>query len=480
MTSQEVEQMSETASKFIMLKNYQETMDQLKKIENAIMASCMNSSATSDLKINFYSNLMNIVSEVANNSKSYHFYEEDLTLLKSCFTCLRNSFYNNDKNQYLIAKDKTCTTTMASILNSLMIMDSHLLVNSNRGAVFNDQFKQVFDNTLSACISFFINLVTGNRDVRKIIWPLLQQKILDMVHFSGPEVNHIGAALLHQFLIEDDLKEDIIRRGYDEKLLQNLLDTYIHEGQHACFALYCIDILIKSVYVIPSTWYSLKPVEAVLLLEILISNTENDCVPDSVLLFFIEFFKKQSDHFLKLQNNSVNLNPQVLIQTAMLICSAAASDHYRSILQTDKSLLISTFYVVKSMTNLGASLKFEPRYSGLSEAAVMEEIKSHPMYGFKCNLIRLLASLVYQHKVNQDTVRELNGILMFLENSQYDAFNPFIREACIFALRNLLEGNEENQRVVSSLQLRGPAENEAIKKLGLNVSVNNGKLSLHH
>lgn len=56
------------------------------------------------------------------------------------------------------------------------------------------------------------------------------------------------------------------------------------------------------------------------------------------------------------------------------------------------------------MTNLGASLKFEPRYSGLSEAAVMEEIKSHPMYGFKCNLIRLLASLVYQHKVNQDTV----------------------------------------------------------------------------
>ncbi|KAB7506279.1 hypothetical protein Anas_05795 [Armadillidium nasatum] len=369
MTSQEVEEMSEMASKFMTLKNYQETMNQLKKIENAIMASCLNSSPSpclmansskvnkssltvkeqdiaSNLKKDFYSNLMNIVSEVANNSKSYHFYGlEDLTLLKSCFTCLRNSFYNNDKNQYLIAKDKTCIT-MASILNSLMIMDSHLRVNLNRGRGY-DQLKKVFDDTLSACISFFINLVTGNRNVRKIIWPLLQQKILDMVHFTGPEVNHIGAALLHQFLIEDDLKEDIIGRGCDEKLLQNLLNTYIHKGQHSCFALYCIEILMKSLCVIRSTWSSLKPIESVLLLEILTLNIERPSVPEPVpepiLLYFIGFFKEQSDQFLKLQHVSANLNPQVLICTGRLICTAAASDEYRSFLQTDKSLLISTF-----------------------------------------------------------------------------------------------------------------------------------------
>lgn len=49
------------------------------------------------------------------------------------------------------------------------------------------------------------------------------------------------------------------------------------------------------------------------------------------------------------------------------------------------------------------------RLSDLSNEQQMASVENHPAFGFKCNLIRLIASLVYRHKENQDKVR--NGIV---------------------------------------------------------------------
>ncbi|CAL0328483.1 unnamed protein product [Lupinus luteus] len=52
-----------------------------------------------------------------------------------------------------------------------------------------------------------------------------------------------------------------------------------------------------------------------------------------------------------------------------------------------------------------------------------------------------------------------------------DDDNPFLREWGIWTMRNMLEGNTENQRIVSELKLQGSADVPEISALGLQVEV---------
>ena len=65
-------------------------------------------------------------------------------------------------------------------------------------------------------------------------------------------------------------------------------------------------------------------------------------------------------------------------------------------------------------------------------------------------------------------VRELGGITLILESSQFDARNPGIKEASIYAVRNLLEGNLENQEVIKNLEYKGEAENQEMQLSHIN------------
>ncbi|PNX63759.1 ataxin-10, partial [Trifolium pratense] len=53
-----------------------------------------------------------------------------------------------------------------------------------------------------------------------------------------------------------------------------------------------------------------------------------------------------------------------------------------------------------------------------------------------------------------------------------DEDNPYLREWGIWCVRNILEGNEENQKVVAELQLQGSADDvPEISALGLQVDI---------
>lgn len=54
------------------------------------------------------------------------------------------------------------------------------------------------------------------------------------------------------------------------------------------------------------------------------------------------------------------------------------------------------------------------RMVDLSDEEIMENAASHPAFGFKCDLIRLIASLVYRHRANQDQVSCLDMLILLL------------------------------------------------------------------
>ncbi|XP_047321440.1 ataxin-10 [Impatiens glandulifera] len=94
-----------------------------------------------------------------------------------------------------------------------------------------------------------------------------------------------------------------------------------------------------------------------------------------------------------------------------------------------------------------------------------------PYRGFRRDIVAVIGNCVYRRKEVQDEVRERKGIFVLLQQCVIDEENPFLREWGLWAVRNLLEGNMENQRFVSELELQGAADVPEISRLGLKIEV---------
>lgn len=97
--------------------------------------------------------------------------------------------------------------------------------------------------------------------------------------------------------------------------------------------------------------------------------------------------------------------------------------------------------------------------------------KRCPYKGFRRDIVAVIGNCVYRRKHAQDEMRERNGILLLLQQCVIDEDNPFLREWGIWTVRNLLEGNAENQRVVAELEVQGSVDVPEITGLGLKVEV---------
>ncbi|KAL5061427.1 hypothetical protein RYX36_023164, partial [Vicia faba] len=98
-------------------------------------------------------------------------------------------------------------------------------------------------------------------------------------------------------------------------------------------------------------------------------------------------------------------------------------------------------------------------------------LKPCPYKGFKRDIVALIGNCVHRRKHAQDKLRNRNGVLLLLQQCVTDEDNPFRREWGIWSVRNMLEGNEENQKIVSELQLQGSADTPGISALSLRVEV---------
>ncbi|CAG8533230.1 10215_t:CDS:10 [Ambispora leptoticha] len=74
-------------------------------------------------------------------------------------------------------------------------------------------------------------------------------------------------------------------------------------------------------------------------------------------------------------------------------------------------------------------------------------------YLFKNGILTscIVSNLAYENRIVQDKVRKLGGIQLILNQCNIDDNNPFLREQSIFAIRNLLYQNSENQKLVGEL-----------------------------
>lgn len=111
------------------------------------------------------------------------------------------------------------------------------------------------------------------------------------------------------------------------------------------------------------------------------------------------------------------------------------------------------------------------RHGKLDEGTSSDSGKCCPYKGFRRDLVAVVGNCAYRRKHVQDWIRENNKLMVLLQQCVTDDDNPFLREWGIWSMRNLLEGNEENQRKVSELEVRGSVDMPELAGLGLKVEV---------
>ncbi|EFN86641.1 Ataxin-10 [Harpegnathos saltator] len=103
----------------------------------------------------------------------------------------------------------------------------------------------------------------------------------------------------------------------------------------------------------------------------------------------------------------------------------------------------------------------------ISEETTNPDPQDHPAYGFKSGLIKVIGNMVYRNKMCQDLFREIDGIPLLLDCCNIDARNPLMLQWSILALRNLCEGNPENQEIIRHCRREGVVDNVVLQEMGL-------------
>ncbi|KAG9302289.1 hypothetical protein G9A89_008780 [Geosiphon pyriformis] len=81
----------------------------------------------------------------------------------------------------------------------------------------------------------------------------------------------------------------------------------------------------------------------------------------------------------------------------------------------------------------------------------------------KRDIVKVIGNMAYENQLVQDEVRRLGGIQLILNQCNIDDNNPYIREHAIFAIRNLLQGNIENQKLINELAPVNAVQNEVLR-----------------
>ncbi|KAK8944232.1 hypothetical protein KSP39_PZI008481 [Platanthera zijinensis] len=116
----------------------------------------------------------------------------------------------------------------------------------------------------------------------------------------------------------------------------------------------------------------------------------------------------------------------------------------------------------------------------IGEVTISDVKKVCPYRGFRRDVVSVIGNCLYGRKQVQDEIRKWNAIPLLLQQCVTDDDSPFQREWGLLTVRNLLEGNEENQLYVAELQLQDSFNTPEISGLGLKVEVdkNTGRVKL--
>ncbi|KAF3705008.1 Ataxin-10 Spinocerebellar ataxia type 10 protein -like protein [Channa argus] len=401
-------------------------------------------------------------------------YALQLQLIAECFRAQRNACVQSTRNQ--------------SLLRELGFIDVSLKLLSFLQTTKLESCDGIFES-LRCGVQFLGNLAVGNQMCKDEIWRLsFPDLLLQLLSADDEKTLNYSSMVLHTCL--DEAKVQELSKPENIQLALKVMELCRTQPALDWTVLIATQHFLKSSALVESMYSRVSHHDRVTLLELLFAQLREedseDCgIPPTVASFLASCFQKGCGAVLTLATGSVSSDE--VLQEALTVISLLdvlcemTSDHKQFMfLQDYPDLLVTTVELLEQVHAIGkASKNVFSAAQNFSSFSVDGDPSCHsPVISFKAHLIRLIGNLCHCNTNNQNKVRELEGVALILDNCNIDSNNPFISQWSIFAIRNLLENNTQNQQLVASLERRGTADYSALKELGFLVEERDGGLLL--
>ncbi|CAK9807843.1 atxn10 [Anthophora plagiata] len=365
---------------------------------------------------------------------------------------------------------------------------------------------------LRLCIQFLCNLFTfackdnsfpDSYNIPQYLYDTnLKNIIIDVTNVDHIQLVRASCGFIHNALKE--FGEEIFTNAEKTRIFSQLLKPIKSGFESAREAMM---LLLCQTRVLQSAYNNITTEDKVYLLQLIyneLSNSTNDSQEEYVLAndtirFLIERFCRRSDLILETVDTHIDEMESTEIVILLDILGTLTSGSYKeySFLKGYKSLLINCTYLLKSIQMIGKqsdnyftplqklsdvalamqeARNNEPESSSngvevarneTEENSVKCDLQSHPAFGFKAGLIRIIGNMSYRNKECQDLLREMDAIPLLLDCCNIDARNPLIMQWTILALRNLCEDNPANQKIIQDCTRVGIVENSVLQEMGV-------------
>ncbi|TSK13247.1 Ataxin-10 [Bagarius yarrelli] len=392
-----------------------------------------------------------------------------LQLTAECFRAQRNACVQCPRNQSILC-EQGCIHVSLKILGKLLKLTS-----------------EASDHRLDALrcgIQFLGNAAVGNQLCKDDIWACgFPHMFLDLLELDDEKAVAYTCMVIYTCLDTEKTEQlgmDPIKLKVALKItelcqtLPNIDWTVLIVTQH----------FLRSSDLAEKMYTKMNDQERLTFLDLVLAQLgevkTDDCViPLRTSQFFAWSFQQSCKTVLVLSSSS-SADEQVLavIRLLDILCDMTSGQEKYMALQDHPDLLQTTIELLKEVHLLGKASKNVFSAAQDFSFTASDEVDTRPAVSFKAHLIRLIGNLCHRHTANQNQVRELDGIPLILDNCNIDSNNPFISQWAVFALRNILEHNVENQKLIQSLKRQGVADDSMLREMGFCVQERDGNLLL--
>ncbi|XP_073253068.1 ataxin-10-like [Porites lutea] len=408
-----------------------------------------------------------------------------LKTLTEAFRFLRNCCAETPKNQNIILSSSVADQAMDVIITLLKPKYQEI----ERGV-------DAVNDVLRSSLQLLGNAVVKNETTQGLVWKkCFPQFFLDVFSSTNHTIQDCLCMIIYNCLNEQN-RIQLVRDHYGLKIISHIVHLCAEKTQLE-WGYFVLDYLICN-GLFPEMFQGIEfdPLARIILLDLFQVKTtdaldepsdrsQGQSVEEQ---FYASSLSYVADQF---ENHAVNITErlqemdtssddffQVLIVTRLLSLLSISTGLPSNItgLHDRTALLETCLGLLKETAHPGIKETFS-NVSSVPQG--VDSGKLNPSHGFQRDLVRVIGNMCYQHTANQNKVRELEGIPLLLDHCNVDDHNPFICQWAIFAIRNILENNKENQDIVSSMDPRGIADTSRLRQFGVEaVELDGGRIKL--
>uniref|UniRef100_D3TQ39 Ataxin-10 n=1 Tax=Glossina morsitans morsitans TaxID=37546 RepID=D3TQ39_GLOMM len=328
------------------------------------------------------------------------------------------------------------------------------------------------------------NSIVNNKKTQELLWHLYGDDILQQCNNKRQPLDpstDIRLMIIYNIL-KSSLADIVLSRG---KILKACVAIWQNMIEQKCsFPIEFLHFIFEDFLVTDGRstvrFYSQMAVEERLsfldyLHNYLKQDSPNGLVHTFLLQDISKQFKMKSDCLLRVSSIQEvdKIKPQEVYNLLKCIASASGSENYAEFYSVDHSLFLNISSLLRALAILSKERSndlYKP-LNKLEEVApsskVSRDYQCEITYELKTLLVRCIANLLYKNSINQTYCRDTQLMPVLLECTNMDARNPLIKEWSVLAIRNACLGCPEIQQIIANLTQKGPASNDILKELNL-------------